>query len=947
MAEALISRVLLIGWDAADWKVISPLVDAGKMPNLEHIINSGVIGNLATLYPDLSPMLWTSIATGKRPFKHGILGFVEPDPGTGGIRPITNLSRKTKAIWNILSQTGRKCNVIGWWPSHPAEPINGVMVSNRYQKAVGPIDKPWPIRPGTVHPVRLVKNLAELRRHPQKLDAGHIHPFVPKFLDVDQDQDHRLETLAKIIAECLSIEAAAVALMHHEPWDFTAVYFDGIDHFCHGFMRYQPPRENWVDEGDFKLYSQVVESGYILHDIMLGRLMEKAGEEATVILVSDHGFQSGSLRPRHIPREPAGPAVMHRHYGIFAMKGPGVQKDERIYGASLLDVCPTILSLFGLPVALDMDGKPLVGAFESPPIIHTIASWDEVDGPAGTHPPDIQIDPVDATEAINQLVALGYIERPSDDRDQAVTHAVRELRYNLARSFMDANRYGDAIPLLEELFERWPDEYRFGIQLVSCYQAMNWLPDARRVLEDLFRRKEQDASISREKLRRFAEELKDKKPQDLTEQETLQLRELRGRASWNPFAMEYLMGSLLFSEGDEKTALEHLKRAENADRGQPGLYVKLGAVYVRMKRWKDTQFALRKAIDLDPDCAEAYRGLAISYLHQRRNGEAAEAALNAVSRIYFDPMGHFLLGVALHRQGDIPRAVEALRVAVSQNPNYSQAHRRLSFIYKNRLFDTEKAAKHHLLAREAARRIRNSRRRQATLVQGEPNETHGPGVRNAMDFDGGKSGWPPLTASVSTIAPADLQETIVVVTGLPRSGTSMMMQMLVAGGMLLLTDGKREPDDLNPRGYFEFEPAKELKRDNSWLPCARGKAVKIVAQLLSHLSPDFKYRVIFMEREMEEILRSQKRMLAHQSKHGANLPDERLARIFSAQIAQAKQMLFSRRVPTLAISYGNTIESPQEVVAKINAFMGGGMDELPMVEAVDARLKTVISGKRA
>src|SRR5512143_72577 len=108
-------RVVMIGRCAADWKVIGPLLDAGKMPNLENLINSGVMGNLATLYPDLSPMLWTSIATGKRPFKHGITGFTEPDPETGGIRPVTNLSRKTKAIWNILSQTGRKCNVVGWW----------------------------------------------------------------------------------------------------------------------------------------------------------------------------------------------------------------------------------------------------------------------------------------------------------------------------------------------------------------------------------------------------------------------------------------------------------------------------------------------------------------------------------------------------------------------------------------------------------------------------------------------------------------------------------------------------------------------------------------------------------------------------------------------------------------------------------------------------------------
>ena len=99
-------KVLLIGWDGADWKVITPLLEEGALPNLERFIDQGVMGNLATLSPSLSPMLWTSIATGQRPFTHGILGFTEPDPQRGGVRPVTNLSRSTRALWNILHQQG-------------------------------------------------------------------------------------------------------------------------------------------------------------------------------------------------------------------------------------------------------------------------------------------------------------------------------------------------------------------------------------------------------------------------------------------------------------------------------------------------------------------------------------------------------------------------------------------------------------------------------------------------------------------------------------------------------------------------------------------------------------------------------------------------------------------------------------------------------------------------
>ena len=151
-------KVLLIGWDAADWKIINPLLDQGLMPTLENFVNHGVMGNIATLHPILSPMLWNSIATGKRPDKHGILGFIEPDPQSGGVRPTTSTSRKVKAIWNILTQRGYKTHVLGWFAGHPAEPINGISVSDLYPHSVAPLGKNWPLAPGAVYPESMREN---------------------------------------------------------------------------------------------------------------------------------------------------------------------------------------------------------------------------------------------------------------------------------------------------------------------------------------------------------------------------------------------------------------------------------------------------------------------------------------------------------------------------------------------------------------------------------------------------------------------------------------------------------------------------------------------------------------------------------------------------------------------------------------------------------------------
>jgi len=182
-------KLLLIGWDAADWKTINRLVDAGQMPIMKGLIEHGSMGNLTTLHPVLSPMLWTSIATGKRPFKHGIHGFAEPDANNGA-RPISNLGRTSKALWNILNQRGLRCNVVGWWPSHPAEPIDGVMVSDMFQKAPKQPGTPWPMKPETVWPERLAEELAEFRVRPEELTADVLEPFVPDSQGPDDPWRH-------------------------------------------------------------------------------------------------------------------------------------------------------------------------------------------------------------------------------------------------------------------------------------------------------------------------------------------------------------------------------------------------------------------------------------------------------------------------------------------------------------------------------------------------------------------------------------------------------------------------------------------------------------------------------------------------------------------------------------------------------------------------------------
>ena len=174
MSDSPAKRVLLIGWDAADWVFLTPLLDSGKMPNLQRLIENGTSGRIATLQPILSPILWTSIATGKRGDKHGILSFVEPTPDGQDIRPVTSYSRRTKALWNILSQLGKRSVVVNWFASHPAEPIHGAIVSNRFSQSV--LGSPT-TEESAFHPPDLAEVMAKLRVTANLLTPAQYGPF--------------------------------------------------------------------------------------------------------------------------------------------------------------------------------------------------------------------------------------------------------------------------------------------------------------------------------------------------------------------------------------------------------------------------------------------------------------------------------------------------------------------------------------------------------------------------------------------------------------------------------------------------------------------------------------------------------------------------------------------------------------------------------------------------
>lgn len=180
---------------------------------------------------------------------------------------------------------------------------------------------------------------------------------------------------------------------------------------------------------------------------------------------------------------------------------------------------------------------------------------------------------------------------------------------------------------------------------------------------------------------------------------------------------------------------------------------------------------------------------------------------------------------------------------------------------------------------------------------------------------------------------------VTIVSGLPRTGTSMMMRMLEAGGMEAVSDNIRQADIDNPNGYYEFEKVKKIKEDTSWLLDTVGKVFKMVSMLLFELPSSFKYKVIFMERDIDEMMASQDRMLARLGKASADTDPVKMKALYSKHLSDVKAWLGARpNIDVIYVKYNDFIADPNSMASAVAAFLGGGLDEEKMAAVVDKNL---------
>lgn len=425
-------KVLVLGLDGLDWHLVLPWVQTGRMPNLERVMDAGTWGEMDSIVPMLSPLIWTTMATGVKADIHGVLDFVEMDPATGQPAPITGRSRRVPAIWNLASALGLETGVVGWWATWPAERVNGTMVSDRlyYTLQQGiPKELFHEDPPDLIYPPERTTEFTELRdRAVRDTDWHALRYFMNVPEEVfeqavasNQGMEDPVDGMRRILSATRTYMGSGMVLAADKP-DLLMVYLEGTDTIGHLLSQYLPPPTLEIDPGTAVVFAAAVPKYFEIVDRWIGRFLEACPlDEYVVVLVSDHGFKWGKERPRGLSGT-AGPTapLWHAEDAVFVIAGPGVERLGRVETrASVYDIAPTISALLGIPPDPSWRTSVLPG---SPPVTVEPVEWAALVPPASYRLGGGGAAPADP-EFMAKLKALGYI---GDDGVSAGRAAVSE-----------------------------------------------------------------------------------------------------------------------------------------------------------------------------------------------------------------------------------------------------------------------------------------------------------------------------------------------------------------------------------------------------------------------------------------------------------------------------------------------------------------------------------------
>lgn len=659
------TRILLVGLDGADWAILDPLIASGRLPNLARLVREGARAKLMTISPTLSPVVWTTIATGVEPERHGILDFLVPAKGGGPPEPVTSAERKAAALWEILSEAGISVGIVGWWATWPAEPVRGYMVSDRVAYQLfgirpNPNDsagKSWPadlygaVRPRILAPEAIrwediLPYLEGPRRRPEEFDG---------------EEQELLREFRTLVASGRTYLDVALALQRERPARFEAVYFEGTDTVGHLFARYRPPRLPGVPARRYESFRGVVDRYYETVDEYLGRLLDRHGPGWTILVVSDHGFATDETRPRTTdPRIGHGAAAdWHRRFGILILSGAHIARGKEIAEATVYDIAPTLLALFGLPVPSSWPGRVLAEAIE-PSFFDEVPVRFQPGSPERPSPLVAEqgggTDP-EASALVEKLRNLGYIGSATGARPEVTT------RNNEGLALLARGRFAEAERAFREALVEQPGQPQLLVNLGIALRLQGRAEEARPLLEK---------ALANPVTKRMAG------------QELAQIEFHRGDLDSaerycrlvleaEPQAADVLhtLGLLEERRGRFAAAEEAYRRAAEADPDAAEPRNNLGNLAKARGRLAEAERWYERAIEADPHFMGAYNNLALVYQERGQLDKAIEWYGKALAKEPANAIVLNNLGSLYYAKGNLPEARRLWEEASRADPRYA------------------------------------------------------------------------------------------------------------------------------------------------------------------------------------------------------------------------------------------------------------------------------------
>lgn len=416
-ARGVAGRVAIFALDGADWELISELSADGRLPNIRALAQGGTTASLQTIQPTVSPLVYTTLATGLTPDRHGVLDFMD----RARKKPIDSSTRRAPALWDIAEAFGRQAVTVNWWTDWP--PRAGSAVT---------YDSPVTLQSDAVYPEQLRQRVAQLSVATDTVGAPQVRRFL-NISDAEFEAAVRsggpadpINVFRSTLAKTWTDHRVAINLFQQQEPLLLMMNYEGTDVVNHLFAPYHPPYREGISQTNFRKFWPAVANYYAEIDRLIGEWMHILPDDTTVILVSPHGFRWGRTRPRLPPASRAALAD-HRNPGIFIAYGNHVAASRAGHVISIYDLVPTTLALLGLPESTEMPGQHAGWVFRdiAPVTSVRVVSYDEffpvhqVGGGAG----------IDVQRYTQRLQAIGHLIDPArmqpvfEDDNQAVANA--------------------------------------------------------------------------------------------------------------------------------------------------------------------------------------------------------------------------------------------------------------------------------------------------------------------------------------------------------------------------------------------------------------------------------------------------------------------------------------------------------------------------------------------